>query len=111
MTLIEQWRRAPRLYSVQLAAAVALLALLQTEVLPLFGFAMPPQVYAAVNAVLGVLGAVGRLVSQPGVLDQAQPTGAAPSGEGPDPDGTAWDDTRWMTPEPRGTDAAPDQEQ
>lgn len=63
-------RRAWRLYSVQAAAVLAVLSVLQAEALPLFRFAIPADVWPWVSAVMGAAVVVLRLVAQPGVLDE-----------------------------------------
>jgi hypothetical protein len=66
MMLIQQWRRAWRLLSVQVAGAAVLFGALPAEtqaaVLDMVG--LPPS---RLPAVLGLLMIVGRLLAQPGV--------------------------------------------
>ena len=64
MKLIEGWQTAYKLYSVQLGALIALLALVQGMVLPAFQAQLGPAVYAAANGGLAVLLAVARVISQ-----------------------------------------------
>lgn len=64
MTLIEGWQTAYKLYSVQLAALIALLALIQTQVLPAFQAQLEPSTYAAVNGLLAVVLGAARLIKQ-----------------------------------------------
>ncbi len=64
MTLIEGWQTAYKLYSVQLAAIIALLALVQMTVLPAFQAQMEVGTYAAVNGALAAILALVRLISQ-----------------------------------------------
>lgn len=64
MKLIENWRRCYALYSVQLAALIALLGFLQVTVLPMWQAQLPPAWYAGVNSVLAVLLFLVRLIKQ-----------------------------------------------
>jgi hypothetical protein len=64
MTLIEGWQTAYKLYSVQLAALIALLALIQTQVLPAFQAQLEPSTYAAVNGLLAAVLGAARLIKQ-----------------------------------------------
>jgi hypothetical protein len=73
LQFIENWHRCWRLTSVQAATVLVVLNVLQQEVLPLFGFAIPPQVLPWVNAALGIAVIVARAIAQPDAL-----TGSAP---------------------------------
>ena len=73
MHLIDGWKNAWRLTSVQAAALLALLAELQAEVLPLFEFAVPSQYWPWVTGVFGAAIVVLRLIAQPGVLTGTPP--------------------------------------
>lgn len=64
MTLIKGWQTAYKLYSVQLSAIIALLAIIQTVVLPAFQLQMGVDTYAAVNGVLAAALGLVRLISQ-----------------------------------------------
>ena len=79
---IAGWRRAWRLASVQAAAALALLGLLQAEVLPLLQFAIPPRAWPWVSAGFGIAIVLLRLVAQPGALAPGEPS---PPPKGPSP--------------------------
>ena len=61
----EGWPMSWRLHSVYLSGALAGLSLLQAQVLPLFAFAIPANVYPWITAVLGAVVIVGRLIAQP----------------------------------------------
>ena len=64
MGLIEGWKTAYKLYSVQLAAVIALLALIQSTVLPAYEIQLGPEAYAAVNGLLAAALGVVRLIKQ-----------------------------------------------
>lgn len=64
MKLIDDWRRAWRFASVWAATALAVLSVLQAEVLPLFQFAIPADRWPWVTAVFGAAIVGLRLVSQ-----------------------------------------------
>lgn len=64
MKLIPNWRQAWRYFSVVAATALAVLSVLQSEVLPLFQFAVPPQAWPWVSAGFSVLIVVLRLIAQ-----------------------------------------------
>ncbi|MCY1391428.1 hypothetical protein D3C76_966670 [compost metagenome] len=68
MKLIENWRQAWRFYSVQLAMLIAVLGLLQIEVLPLLREQMSPAVYAWLNVALALVLGIVRLVQQPSAM-------------------------------------------
>lgn len=65
MKLIPEWRQAHKLDTVQLAALLTLLSVLQAEVLPLLQFAIPPQYWPWVTAGFGVAIALLRMRVQP----------------------------------------------
>lgn len=78
MTLIDNWPRCWRLTSVQAALVLVLLniaTVAQEQLLPLFGFAIPPHILPWVNAVLGLAVIVLRAIAQPGALDPKPPEG------------------------------------
>ncbi len=75
LKMIEGWTRGWRLTSVQVAAALVMLQLLQEQVLPLVGFAIPPAWMPYVNAGLGLAIIGARFVAQPGALKPAGQTG------------------------------------
>lgn len=90
--LVDDWRLAWRFSSVRLAAALALLTLLQTQVLPLWQFAVPPHVWQWIAAGMPTLIVLMRVLRQASLdRERAQaaqartapagvtPTGAAPS--------------------------------
>lgn len=70
--LIPEWREAWRFTSVQAAAVLTLLSMLQAEVLPLIQFAVPPHLWPYVTASFGVAIVMLRLQLQP---DIKQPGG------------------------------------
>ena len=63
MKLIDNWKKAWTFSSVQVAALLSILALLQTS-LPDLQAMLEPQVYAVINLVLGVLVILARVVKQ-----------------------------------------------
>lgn len=66
MKLIDNWKKAPRMTSVQaLAAIAALQAAWQAS--PELQAVMPQEYVQLVSAVLALLGIVGRLIAQPEV--------------------------------------------
>lgn len=73
LRLIDNWRHCWKLSSVWAATLLVVLNVLQQELLPLFGFAIPPHVLPWVNAVLGIAVIVARAIAQPDAL-----TGSAP---------------------------------
>ncbi|WP_422099109.1 hypothetical protein [Variovorax sp.] len=81
--LIEEWRVLWKLSSVWAAGLLVGLNVLQQELLPLVGFAIPAQILPWVNAILGVAVIIARAIAQPGVLGQST---AAPSGAAAAPD-------------------------
>lgn len=64
MKLIEDWKKSWKMYSVHLAVAIALLATLQTEILPIWNLAIPEEIYGKVNAVLATLIIIARNLKQ-----------------------------------------------
>ena len=64
MTLIDNWQRCYRLYSVQLSALIALFGFLQATLLPMWQAQLSPTAYAALNSVLAGLLFLARLVKQ-----------------------------------------------
>ena len=64
MTLIDNWQRCYRLYSVQLSALIALFGFLQATLLPMWQAQLSPTAYAALNSVLAGLLFIARLVKQ-----------------------------------------------
>lgn len=64
MTLIDQWKKAWRLSSVQIALIIAVIGALQAG-LPDIG--LPESTYAVLNTVLAIALAVARIVAQPAV--------------------------------------------
>lgn len=67
MKLIPEWREAHHLDTVQLGSLLALLSVLQAEVLPLLQFAIPPQYWPWVTAAFGVAIVLLRLRLQPDI--------------------------------------------
>ena len=63
--LIKQWKTSWKLTSVQAAAMLAILNIVNLEILPLFNFAIPAQTMSWINALLGVSIIVLRLIVQP----------------------------------------------
>lgn len=66
MQLIEGWKTAYKLYSVQLAVLIAALGAVQMYVLPTLKVELTPDQYALVNVVLGTLLGAARLIKQGG---------------------------------------------
>lgn len=64
MKLITEWRTCHTLYSVQLAALIALLGFLQINVLPMWQAQLSETQYAVLNSVLAVLLFGARLIKQ-----------------------------------------------
>lgn len=64
MKLIPDWKRAWRFASVQAAVLLALLSFVQAQILPLFQFAVPPDVWPWVTAGFGSAIAVLRVWQQ-----------------------------------------------
>ncbi len=71
--LIPDWKKAWRMFSVLAASLLTVLSLVQAEVLPLFQFAVPPDVWPWVSAGFGVAIVVLRLVAQPSVSGAPAP--------------------------------------
>lgn len=63
MKLIDNWKKAWTFSSVQVAALLSILALLQTS-LPELQAMIEPQMYAVINLVLGVMVILARVVKQ-----------------------------------------------
>ncbi|WP_256730522.1 hypothetical protein [Pseudomonas sp. ANT_H12B] len=64
MPLINNWRRSHRLYSIQISLVIALVALAQLDLLPLWQPQLSPKAYAALNSALAILLFVARLIKQ-----------------------------------------------
>jgi hypothetical protein len=64
MPLINNWRRSYRLYSIQIGLVIALVALAQLELLPLWQPQLSPNAYAALNSALAISLFVARLIKQ-----------------------------------------------
>lgn len=64
MPLINNWRHSYRLYSIQIGLVIALVALAQLELLPLWQPQLSPNAYAALNSALAILLFVARLIKQ-----------------------------------------------
>jgi hypothetical protein len=67
ITLIREWRKAWRFLSVIAATMLAVLSVLQSEVLPLFQFAIPERIWPWVTACFGVAIVALRVIAQPGL--------------------------------------------
>lgn len=78
MQLIQGWNRAWRLTSVQAAALLVLLSVVQQEVLPLFQFAIPEHWWPWISASFGAAIILLRLIAQPGALTGGPESGGAP---------------------------------
>lgn len=76
---IPEWRRAWRLTSVQAAALLAALSVLQAEVLPLIEFAVPQCWWPWVTAGFGIAIVLLRVIAQPGALGRGPADGGPPS--------------------------------
>jgi hypothetical protein len=75
-SLIAGWQRSYRLTTMQAAALVMLFSLLQTDVLPMFKFTIPPAAWPWVTGGFAATIAVLRVLAQPGVLDPKPKDGA-----------------------------------
>lgn len=73
MHLIEGWKNAWKLTSIQATALLALFSVLQAEVLPLIQFAIPERYFPWVTAAFGVSIVLLRIIAQPSVLAGAAP--------------------------------------
>lgn len=73
---VDDWRLAPRMNSVRLAALLTLLSVLQTEALPLLQLVIPPAAWPWVTAAFGLAIVVTRLLKQ--ALQQPPPRGPGP---------------------------------
>lgn len=74
--LIPGWWRGYRLTSVQAAGLLMLVSLLQTDVLPMFKFTIPPAAWPYVAGGFAAAIAVLRVLAQPGVLGDKPKDGA-----------------------------------
>jgi hypothetical protein len=63
--LIKQWKQSWKLTSVQAAALLMQLNIINVELLPLFHFAIPTQTMSWINALLGTSIIILRLIVQP----------------------------------------------
>ena len=63
--LIKQWKQSWKLTSVQAAALLMLLNIINVELLPLFHFAIPSNIMSWLNAILGASTIILRLIVQP----------------------------------------------
>ena len=63
MKLIDGWKKAWKFSSVQVAALLSVLALLQSS-LPELQAIIEPQTYAVINLVLGILVILARVIKQ-----------------------------------------------
>lgn len=68
MNLIPQWTQLWKLYSVQLASLMALLNM-AAFFWPSFQALVSPELFAAVNALLGAAIAVARAIQQPALTE------------------------------------------
>lgn len=64
MKLIPEWRSAWRLFSVQAAALLTIVSLIQTQVLPHFELVVPAEWWPWVTACFGAAIAILRILSQ-----------------------------------------------
>lgn len=71
--LIPEWRDAWKFSSVQIAAALTALSLLQAEVLPLIQFAVPAKYWPWISAGLGLAIIVARLCRQAALEREGAP--------------------------------------
>ena len=76
--LIPEWRRAHRMFSVQVSALLGVLSFLQVQILPLYQFAVPAQYWPWVTAGFATAIIVVRLVHQSSVAGPAEPPTDAP---------------------------------
>ncbi len=65
MKLIDNASKAPRMASVQAATALAVLSLIQSDVLPFVQPLVPAEYWPAVSGVFGLLIVGARLIAQP----------------------------------------------
>ena len=70
MNLIPQWQQLWKMYSVQLASLMALLNM-AAFFWPAFQALVSPELFAAVNTLLGAAIAVARAIQQPALADKA----------------------------------------
>lgn len=64
MRLIENWKGAAKMYSIQLAALISLLGVVKAEILPLMEIHVPDKTYAMINSFIAIALIVARLVKQ-----------------------------------------------
>jgi hypothetical protein len=64
MKLVANWKSAWKMYSVRLAAILAVLGVLQTS-LPMFQDFLPPLTFAVLTTLLSAAVVIGRVVYQP----------------------------------------------
>ena len=69
--LIPEWRLAHKMLSVRLAALLAVLSVVQAQVLPIWQFVVPAQYWPWVSAGFATAIVVGRLVQQRSVSGDA----------------------------------------
>lgn len=70
--LIPEWREALKLDTVRVAAALTFLSVLQTEVLPLIEFAVPPALWPYITGVVGIAIAALRMRPQPALRNPSE---------------------------------------
>ena len=78
-TLIDGWQHSLRLDSMRAAVLLAVLSLVQAELLPLLRADLPSRVWAYVTFGLAVLIMLVRLRAQPGALGQPEPAADTPT--------------------------------
>lgn len=78
MRLIDNWRHGWRMNSVQAAALLAVLSMLQAEVLPHLQAALPVEWWPYISAGFALVIVVVRLRAQPEVHDDAPAKDATP---------------------------------
>jgi hypothetical protein len=62
--LIENWKRAGKMYSVQLAIAIFALGIIQVKILPQYGAQLDPDTYGMINSLLAAVLGLARMVKQ-----------------------------------------------
>lgn len=72
--LIENWKRCWRMYSVQLAAVIIVLGVLQSAVLPHFKLSLSPELYSLINTAIAALLVYVRQIPQKSVSGDDKPT-------------------------------------
>ena len=93
INLIQGWRRAWRLTSVQAAALLtvaSVLMVLRNELLPLFEFAISPRWWPWITGIWGAAIIIMRLIAQPGVLGPAAEDAYLPPAAGSDNRQRGW---------------------